>query len=147
MREHRTFGGRQSISPNEYFGMEQDDSYQPGPIARYIRAAGEGILPVVILAAMIGLFWEASVIGRVFTAPYGIDMIQRTEMVTAGGGLVVTLIVYLISTVRTLQGVRMNQRAGAQVEAMITLAFLIASAIMTLMPLFIALASPQHPAP
>lgn len=147
MREPRSVTGRQSISPNDYFGMEQEEVAQPGIIARYVRAAGEGILPVVILAALVGLFWEASVIGRVFAAPYGIDMIQRAEMVTAGGGLVVALIVYLISTVRTLQGVRLNQRAGAQIEAMITLAFLIFSAIVTLIPLFIALTSPQHPAP
>jgi len=147
MREPRSITSRPSISPNDYFGVEQDEADQPGIIARYVRAVGEGILPVIILAALTGLFWEASVIGRVFATPYGIDLVQRTEMVTAGGGLVVTLIVYLITTVRTLQGVRLNQRSGAQVEAMITLAFLIASAIATLIPLFIALTSPQHPAP
>lgn len=146
MREPRSTGGRTSISINDYFGMEQEDA-GPGIIARYVRAAGEGVLPVVILAALVGLFWEASVIGRVFAAPYGIDIVQRTEMVTAGGGLVVALIVYLISTVRTLQGVRMHQRSGAQIEAMITLAFLVFSSIVTLMPLLIAISMPQHPAP
>jgi EamA domain-containing membrane protein RarD len=112
-----------------------------------VRAAGEGVLPLVILVALLGLFWEASVIGRVFAAPYGVDMVQRTEMVTAGGGVLVALIVYLISTTRTLQGVREHQRSGEQVEAMITLGFLIFSAVVTFIPLVIALTSAQHPAP
>jgi len=101
----------------------------------------------VILAALVALFWELSVIGRLFALPYGIDMLQRTEMVTAGGGLVVVLVVYLISVTRTLQGVRLHQRMGEQVEAWITLFFLIGPAIVTLIPLFLALGFPQHPAP
>lgn len=147
MREPRSVVSRQSASSNDYFGSEQSEVAPRGPIFRAVRAAAEGLLPLVILVAMVALFWEASTIGRLFTATRGIDLIQRTEMVTVGGGLVVALIVYLISTIRTLQGVREHQRTGAQTEATITLAFLIVSAIVTLIPLVIALTSPQHPAP
>lgn len=146
MREPRSVMSRQS-TVDEYFGGEPE---QPGPLApmrRAIRAAMEGLLPAVILIALVALFWELSVIGRLFALPYGIDMIQRTEMVTAGGGLVVALIVYLISATRTLQGVRLHQRLGEQAEAWITLFFLIGSALVTLIPLFLALGFPQHPAP
>jgi hypothetical protein len=146
MREPRSIASRPTTSA-DYFGFEQTANAPRGPLARAVRAAAEGLLPLVILVAIIALFWEASVIGRLFTASHGIDLIQRTEMVTVGGGLAVSLIVYLISTIRTLQGVREHQKSGAQMEATITLAFLIGAAIVTLIPLVIALTSPQHPAP
>ncbi|HEY8325793.1 MAG: hypothetical protein ACHQ1E_05635 [Ktedonobacterales bacterium] len=146
MREPRSVMSRQS-TVDEYFGGEQEQPAPFGPMRRAIRAALEGLLPAVILIALVALFWELSVIGRLFALPYGIDMIQRTEMVTAGGGLVVALIVYLISATRTLQGVRLHQRLGEQAEAWITLFFLIGSALVTLIPLFLALGFPQHPAP
>jgi hypothetical protein len=147
MREPRTVTSRPTASSGDYFGFEPDAPAQRGPLARAVRAAAEGLLPLVILVAIVALFWEASVIGRLFTVSHGIDLVQRTEMVTVGGGLVVSLIVYLISTIRTLQSVREHQKSGAQMEAAITLAFLIGSAIVTLIPLVIALTSPQHPAP
>lgn len=146
MREPRSVISKQ-ISPASYFGAEQDEPAPRGPIARFVRAFAEGLLPLVILVALLGLFWEASVIGRLFATPYGIDALQRTEMVTAGGGLVVALIVYLISMTRTLQGVREHQRSGAHMEAFVTLTVLIVCAVVTLAPLLIALATPQHPAP
>jgi hypothetical protein len=146
MREPHSVMPRQ-YTVDQYFGGEQEQPAPFDPVRRAIRAALEGLLPAVILVALVALFWELSVIGRLFALPYGIDMIQRTEMVTAGGGLVVVLIVYLISATRTLQGVRLHQRMGAQAEAWITLFFLIGSALVTLIPLFLALGFPQHPAP
>ncbi|HEX8727800.1 MAG TPA: hypothetical protein VF739_04215 [Ktedonobacterales bacterium] len=146
MREPRSVMSRQS-TVSEYFGGEQEQPAPFDPLRRAIRAALEGLLPAVIVVALVALFWELSVIGRLFALPYGIDMIQRTEMATAGGGLVIVLIVYLISVTRTLQGVRLHQRLGEQAEAWITLFFLIGSAIVTLIPLFLALGFPQHPAP
>ena len=137
MREPRSIQSRQ-ITPSGYFGEESDDK-QPWLIVRLVRAVAEGLLPLVILVALLALFWEASVIGRIFSLPYGIDMVQRVAMVTTGGGLVVTLIVYLITATRTLQGVRERQRNGDQIEAVVTLFFLALTALATLMPLFIAL--------
>jgi hypothetical protein len=116
MREPHSVMPRQ-YTVDQYFGGEQEQPAPFDPVRRAIRAALEGLLPAVILVALVALFWELSVIGRLFALPYGIDMIQRTEMVTAGGGLVVVLIVYLISATRTLQGVRLHQRMGAQAEA------------------------------
>jgi hypothetical protein len=135
------------VSSGDYFGGEQAEPAPRGAVARLARAAAEGLLPLVILGALLALFWETSVIGRLFAAPYGIDMIQRTEMATAGGGLVVALIVYLISAVRTLQGVREHQKTGLRMEASVTLIFLCLSVFVTLLPLFMALTAAQHPAP
>ncbi len=138
MREPRSVLSTQ-MTPSDYFGGEQAEQARPWLIVRLVRAAAEGLLPLVILAALLALFWEASVIGRIFSLPYGIDMVQRVAMITAGGGLVVSLIVYLITVTRTLQGVREHQRNGEQIEALITLVFLSLTALATLMPLFIAL--------
>ena len=146
MREPHSVLSR-NLSQNDYFGGGPDDVVPYSPVRRMARAAAEGLLPGVILVALSALFWELSVIGRLFAMPYGIDMLQRTEMATAGGGLAIVVIVYFVSAVRTLQGVRAHQRTGEQAEAWITMIFLIGSAIVTLIPLALALGFHQHPAP
>lgn len=146
MREPHSIVSR-NLSQGDYFGASPEDVVPFGPVRRVVRAAAEGLLPGVILAALVALFWELSVIGRLFAMPYGIDMIQRTEMATAGGGLAVVVIVYLVSAVRTLQGVRAHQRMGEQMEAWTTMIFLIGSLVVTLIPLVLALGFHQQPAP
>jgi len=145
MREPRSIQSRQ-ITPGGYFG-EQPEEKQPWLIVRLVRAIAEGVLPLVILIALLALFWEASVIGRIFSLPYGIDVVQRVALVIVGGGVVVSLIVYLIAATRTLQGVREHQRNGEQAEALLTLIFLALTAVVTLYPLVHALTMAQHPAP
>ncbi|HKT37453.1 MAG TPA: hypothetical protein VJR48_03720 [Ktedonobacterales bacterium] len=146
MREPHSIVSR-GLSQSDYLGASPEDAVPYGPVRRVARAAAEGLLPGVILVALVALFWELSVIGRLFAMPYGIDMIQRTEMATAGGGLAIVVIVYLVSAVRTLQGVRLHQRMGEQVEAWITMTFLIGSLVVTLIPIFLALGFHQQPAP
>jgi len=104
-------------------------------------------MPQAILAAVLGVFWEVSVIARLFATPYGIDAIQRAELSTVGGGLAVAFVVFLITAIRTLQGVRERHRVGAHLEANITLVCFAFTLFILLMPLLLALAQPQHPAP
>ena len=146
MREPHSIMSK-SLGQNDYLSAGPDDAVPFGPVRGVVRAAAEGLLPAVILVALVALFWELSVIGRLFAMPYGIDMIQRTEMATAGGGLAIVVIVYLVSAVRTLQGVRAHQRIGEQLEAWITMIFLIGSVVVTLIPLVLALGFHQHPVP
>ncbi len=146
MREPRSVLSRQ-VTPSGYFGEQSSTEQQPWLIVRLARAVGEGLMPLAILVALIALFWEASVIGRVFSLPHGIDIVQRVAEVTVGGGLVVSVIVYLIALTRTLRNVRDHQRHGEQLEALITLVLLVLSALVTLYPLFRALTALQHPAP
>ena len=146
MREPRSIISRQ-ITPSRYFGEQSSEDQRPWFIVRLARAVGEGLLPVVILVALIALFWEASVIGRIFTLQRGIDLVQRVAEVTVGGGLIVSVIVYLIAATRTLQNVRDHQRNGEQLEALITLILLALSSLVMLYPLFRAIMAVQHPAP
>lgn len=146
MREPRSIISRQ-ITPSRYFGEQSSEDGQPWLIVRLARAVGEGLMPLAILVGLIALFWEASVIGRIFTLQRGIDMVQRVAEVTVGGGLIVSVIVYLIAASRTLQNVRDHQRNGEQLEALITLILLALSSLVLLYPLFRALTALQHPAP
>ena len=138
MREPRSIQSRR-ITPSRYFGEEPSEERQPWLIVRLARAVGEGLMPLAILAALIALFWEASVIGRIFALPHGIDVVQRVAEVTVGGGLIISVIVYLIAVTRTLRNVRDHQYYGEQVEALITLVLLALSALVTLYPLMRAL--------
>lgn len=146
MREQRNTGGR-FYNSGDFMGEGEEERGPLAAIMRIGRAVGEGVLPIVILAALVALFWEASVIGRIFTAPYGIDVLQRTEAVTAGGGLLVTLVVFFVTISRTIRGMRENHHAGYQIEALVTLVCLAITAIIVLYPVLAALATPQHPAP
>lgn len=145
MREPRTSAGRFYSSVD--FSGEQEEKGLLAAIVRIARAVGEGVLPIVILSALVALFWEASFIGRMFTAAYGIDIIQRTEAVTAGGGLLVTLVVFLVTISRTIRSVRDNHLSGYQIEAIVTLVFLVATAFVVLYPVLVAMGVHQHPAP
>lgn len=138
MREPRTIASH-PMTAGVYSSDQQPEARRPWLALRLIRAAAEGVLPLVILTALLALFWEISVIGRVFSLQYGIDMVQRVEIVSVGGGLVVALIVYLITAMRTLQSARAHQRIGAVAESLVMLCFLALSALVTLVPLFIAL--------
>lgn len=135
------------MTPSGYFGEGQSEERQTWLPLRLGRAFFEGFLPLAILAALLALFWEASVIGRIFAMPYGIDVIQRVADVVVGGGLVVSVIVYLIAATRTLQSVRDHQRQGEQIEGLITMTVLAVTALATLYPLFRVLTAIQHPAP
>ena len=145
MREPRSIQSRQ-ITPSGYFGGESEVK-EPWLVMRLARAMAEGALPLIILVAMLALFWEVSVIGRMMSLPYGIDVVQRVALVTVGGGVVVSLIVYLIAATRTLQGVREHQRNGHQLEALLTLIVLTIATLVSLYPLVHALTMAQHPAP
>lgn len=146
MREPHSIISR-NVTPSGYFGDGQPTERQPWLVVRLIRAFFEGFLPIAILVGLVALFWEASVIGRIFATPQGIDMLQRIADVAVGGGLVVSVIVYLIAVTRTLQSVHDHQVNGEQLEALITIVVLIFTALATLYPLFRALTMIQHPAP
>lgn len=118
-----------------------------GPIAQIVRGAAEGLAPLIILAVLLGFLYEASVIGRTMAGRNGIDALQRTELVIGVGGVLLALIIYLVTLIRTTHGVRDRQIAGEHLEAMATMLCLAFSAVVTLIPLFVALTTPQHPAP
>ncbi len=140
---------RHSQAPNDPFDVfgSAEAPAPRWPIIRLARAVAEGLMPLVILAAVLGVFWEISAIARLFATPYGIDAIQRAELATVGGGLAVGFVIFLITAIRTLQGVRERHRASAHLEATITLACFAFTLLILLMPLLLALAQPQHPAP
>jgi hypothetical protein len=112
-----------------------------------IRGVMEGALPLVILVCVLALFWEVLTIVRYVTAPNGFALTQQVETIVAEGGLVISLVVYLIAGLRTLRGVRDRQDEGEYVEAWVALAVLGLSIIVAIVPVLTLLATAQHPAP
>lgn len=153
MREPRTVSGHRSpFPPSGAAGGFDATSDAPGgrprsTITQALWGVGEGLLPLIILVATIALCWEVSVIGRRLATPHGIAALQWTEMATVGGGLLLSLIVYLVAALRSFQGIRQRQRDGDHVEATVALTFLALSGLVTLWPLFLAASFAQHPAP
>ncbi len=111
------------------------------------RGVFEGALPLVILVAILALFWEVLTIVRYVTAPDGFLVTQETEMIAAEGGLVVSLIVFLITGMRTLRNVRDRNDEGDYVESTVTLVVLGISLLILLVAVLMTVGMPQHPAP
>jgi hypothetical protein len=112
-----------------------------------IRGVMEGALPLVILVCVLALFWEVLTIARYVTAPNGFAVTQQVETFVAEGGLVISLVVYLIAGLRTLRGVRDRQDEGEYVEAWVALGVLGVSIIVAIVPVLTLLGTAQHPAP
>lgn len=112
-----------------------------------IRGVIEGALPLVILVCILALFWEVLTIVRYVTTANGFPVTQQAEMLIGEGGLVISLVVYLIAGLRTLRGARERQYDGDYVESWVALAVLGVSIIIAIIPVLTVIATPQHPAP
>ncbi len=112
-----------------------------------IRGVIEGALPMVILVGIVALFWEITTITRYVTAPYGFPATQQSETIIGESGLVISLIVFLISGMRTLHGVRDRHSEGEYVESSVALAVLAISLLILAITVWTTISMPQHPAP
>jgi hypothetical protein len=112
-----------------------------------LRGILEGALPLVILIGILALFWEVLTIVRYVTAPNGFLVTQQAELIIAEGGLVISLIVFLVAGMRTLRGVRDRHSEGDYVESTVTLMVLAISLIILAGSLWMTVGMPQHPAP
>ena len=112
-----------------------------------IRGVMEGALPLVILVCILALFWEVLTIARYVTSSNGFVVTQQVVIIVAEGGLVISLIVYLIAGMRTLRGVRDRQDEGEHVEAWVALGTLGVSIIVAIVPVLTLLTTAQHLAP
>ncbi len=112
-----------------------------------IRGVMEGALPLVILVCILALFWEVLTIVRYVTAANGFAVTQQIETIIAEGGLLISLVVYLVAGLRTLRGVRDRQYEGDYVESWVALAVLGVSIVVSIIPILTRVNTPLHPAP
>ena len=112
-----------------------------------LRGVLEGALPLIILVGLLALFWEVLTITRFVTAPDGFHITQQAETIIAEGGLVISLIVFLVAGMRTLRGVRDRHIEGDYVESTVALVVLAISLCILVGAVLMTLGMPQHPAP
>lgn len=143
MREPRHAPSSQAVSP------AKAATTLPSPLRIVLsafRGVLEGALPLVILVGILALFWEVLTIVRFVTAPNGFLVTQEAEMIIAEGGLVISLIVFLVAGMRTLRGVRDRHIEGDYIESTVTLAVLGISLLVLLVSVWMTIGMPQHPA-
>ncbi len=116
-------------------------------IVSTFRGILEGALPLVILIGILALFWEVLTIVRIVTVSNGFLFTQQAEMYIAEGGLVISLIVFLVAGMRTLRGVRDRHSEGEYVEPTVTLVVLAISLLVLAISVWMTIGIPQHPAP
>lgn len=122
----------------------------PAPIRMvwsFLRGLLEGALPVIILVAVVALFWEVMTIVRLVTAQYGFPVTQTSEMLVGVGGALVGLIVFVVAGLRTLRGVRDRYLVGDYIESTVAMIVLLISLIYLFSALMGFIGMPQHPAP
>jgi hypothetical protein len=111
------------------------------------RGILEGALPIVILVAILALFWEGLTITRYVTIPYGFSVTHTAETIIALGGLAISMIVFLVTGLRTLRGVRDRHFEGDYIESSVAMVVLAVTLVVVLISVWTTLGAPQHPAP
>jgi hypothetical protein len=122
----------------------------PAPVRMvwsFLRGLLEGALPIIILLAIVALFWEVMTIIRLVTAQYGFPVTQTSEMLVGIGGALVGLIVFVVAGLRTLRGVRDRHAEGDYIESTVAMVVLLISLIYVFSSLMGFIGMPQHPAP
>jgi hypothetical protein len=107
----------------------------------------EGVLPIIILVAILALFWEALTIVKYATVSYGYSVTQTSQTIVALGGIVISLVVFLVTGMRTLRGVRDRHLEGDLIESSITMVVFAISLLVILVAVMNTIGMPQHPAP
>jgi hypothetical protein len=116
-------------------------------IVSVLRGLLEGALPIIILVAILALFWEALTIAKYATVPYGYSVTQTAQTIVALGGIVISLVVFLVTGMRTMRGVRDRHLDGDLIESSITMVVFAVSLLVILMAVLNTIGMPQHPAP
>ncbi len=113
-----------------------------------LRGVMEGALPLLILVGILALFWEILTIVRFVTVPNGfLFTTQQAETIIAEGGLVISLIFFLVAGMRTLRGVRDRHYEGDYIESTVALVVLAIAILVLLGAVWMTIGMPQHPAP
>lgn len=112
-----------------------------------LGAALTGLLPLALLVVLAGMALLAAVVARLLVAPQGFFAQQQDTVIVLAVGLGLAALAYLASVVRALRRVGQWQRSGATGQATAALLALVLTAVVVALPVVLALALPQHPAP
>ena len=112
-----------------------------------LRGVLVGLIPLGLLLLIVAVTVLLTALARQLFASSGFFAQQQASIIVLIAGLVVALVVYIIAIVRTMKSVKIWQRGGAGGQARAALLALGFTALVVLLPVILAIALPQNPAP
>ena len=106
-----------------------------------------GLRPLVVLLVVIILALALSMLIRALDVSGGFFVQQEIALATFIVGLVVAIVVYIVAIRRMMKRVEGWQLEGATKTALFALWSLGITALVVVLPIILATALPQHPAP
>ena len=106
-----------------------------------------GLIPLGLLAGIVVITLLVTALARQLVAGSGFFVQQQTALIALIVGLVLAIVVYALAIWRVLRHVKIWQQEGIIAQANATLWALTATALITVLPVLLAIILPQHPAP
>ena len=106
-----------------------------------------GLIPLGLLAGIVVITLLVTALARQLVASSGFFVQQQTALITLIVGLILAIVVYAVAIWRVLRHVKIWQQDGTITQANAALWALTATALITVMPVVLAIILPQHPAP
>jgi hypothetical protein len=125
--------------PAKASGQRLDDTVWQGAVT--------GLVPLALLAVSLAATVVLTAVARQVTAPQGFFVQQQAAVSVLGLGLAVAAAAYVVACVRALRQVRAWQLAGKRAPTVGTLWALGITALVVAVPVILAVALPQSPAP
>ena len=111
------------------------------------RGALVGLIPLGLLTGIVAITLLVTALARQLVAGSGFFVQQQTALITLIVGLVLAIVVYAVAIWRVLRHVKSWQKDGIITQANAALWALTVTALITVMPVVLAIILPQHPAP
>jgi uncharacterized membrane protein YidH (DUF202 family) len=133
------------------FTYARNDVASRGPTRIRERMAGVGrrllvgLLPLGLLAAVVGMTIPLTALARQLYEGAGFFAQQQAAVIVLSVGLLLAIAVFAVAVWRVLRRVAAWQQNGAKASA--TLWALSATALIVVLPVVLAVLLPQHPAP
>ena len=130
-----------------------DETSVPGqelviePKSSIWRGVLVGLIPLGLLAGVVVITLLVTALARQLVAGSGFFVQQQTALITLIVGLILAIVVYAVAIWRVLRHVKIWQQDGTITQANAALWALTATALITVMPVVLAIILPQHPAP
>jgi uncharacterized membrane protein YidH (DUF202 family) len=106
-----------------------------------------GLIPLGLLAGMVAITLLVTALARQLTAGSGFFVQQQTALIALIVGLALAIVVYTVAIWRVLRRVKSWQPDGTTTRANAALWALTTTALMSVLPVLLALILPQHAAP
>ncbi len=106
-----------------------------------------GLVPLVVLVILVVIALAVTALVRQIFAPSGYFVVQQAALIALVTGLVIALVIYVVAIALALRRVAAWQRIGAKKSSTAALWSLAITAFIVLLPVLLAIALPQNPAP